>query len=187
MFRPPCISTKNGLIFNRLFEGNNSLSKTGPLKANKDIAGATDKKSQTTAKRDYEKSYSKRSLSFTNISNISPKSPYLDEEDDRPRTHVVDSASLREQIYYDWLKKKDSHMKTKVIKKKQSEKEKEEEAEREKQDKKIMVSTMSCIITLSPFLEYMTTILHKICCDQCRNQNPFIAISQDNCTSPPLP
>ena len=83
----------------------------------------------------------KRSLSLTNISNLNPKSPYMedDEKDEQRKKSIVDSASLREQIYYDWLKQKTSKTKEEVMELKRREKEKQEEEEREKEDKKKVV------------------------------------------------
>eukprot|EP00795_Rhopilema_esculentum_P012552 gene12552-3245_t len=93
-----------------------------------------------TKKSPGNRNMSKRSLSFTNISNINPKSPFRDTEDGEATRKVqyVDSSSLREQIYYDWLKQKSSKTKAEIAELKKREKEKEEEAGREKKDKEIM-------------------------------------------------
>lgn len=87
------------------------------------------------------KTLTKRSLSFTNISNIKPKSPYPENETEAEnrRNSVVDSETLREQIYYDWLKQKSTKTKDEIKELRMKEKEKEEEAEREKSEKIIMV------------------------------------------------
>ena len=124
-------------------------SRTTPIKPNMDIKAAKSvpdksRKDHKGSPRDHgkaNKTMTKRSLSFTNISNIKPKSPYLENgtEPEKRRNSIVDSETLREQIYYDWLKQKTTKTKGELMELQKKEKEKEEEAEREKKDKKIMV------------------------------------------------
>eukprot|EP00112_Aurelia_sp_Birch-Aquarium-sp1_P001213 Seg1123.15 transcript_id=Seg1123.15/GoldUCD/mRNA.D3Y31 product="Microtubule-associated protein 9" protein_id=Seg1123.15/GoldUCD/D3Y31 len=122
-----------------------SKSKTTPVKANVVVKGvksaqANSRKDAKESPREFKnKTMTKRSLSLTNISNLKPKSPYVkDGNDEKRKKLIVDSASLREQIYYDWLKQKTSKTKEELMELKRREKEKQEEEEREKQDKKIV-------------------------------------------------
>ena len=87
------------------------------------------------------KTATKRSLSYTNISNIKPKSPYqeIDGGAEASGNTIVDSETLREQIYYDWLKEKSAKTKDEIKELRRREKEKEEDAEKEKEVKKVMV------------------------------------------------
>ena len=123
-----------------------ATSKTTPVKANVVVKGiksaqAKSKKDTKESPREFKnKTMTKRSLSLTNISNLKPKSPFAeDEKDEKRKKSIVDSASLREQIYYDWLRQKTSKTKEELMELKRREKEKQEEEEREKQDKKKVV------------------------------------------------
>ena len=84
----------------------------------------------------------KRSLSFTNISNIRPKSPLHDTDKKGKSNKNIDSCFIREQIYYDWLQRKSSLTKEQIKDMKMKEKEKEEEKLREEQEKKLMVNNL---------------------------------------------
>ena len=123
-------------------------SKTTPVKPNKDINIAQSTAGRSSPNRKVKHATAKRSLSFTNISNIKPKSPYIEIEADTSRrgNSMVDSEMLREQIYYDWLQQKSTKTKQDIKELRRMEKEKDEEAEREKEDKKIMVRSLLLVI-----------------------------------------
>eukprot|EP00794_Sanderia_malayensis_P005282 gene5282-5950_t len=134
----------SGNVKKKLHGGGGALLKNGPLKADANVtraANSAQQKSTHSPRKMLGKSMGKRSQSFTNISNISPKSPYSDVHGDDLRQHeavAVDSASLREVIYYDWLKKKEVNIKKEVVVKKQLKKEQDDEAEREKEEKRLI-------------------------------------------------
>jgi len=126
---------------------NESLhSKTTPVKPTRDIiatqesSGMGDKRRKSSTPGKVHKTATKRSLSYTNISNIKPKSPYQEIEGgtEASGNSIVDSETLREQIYYDWLKQKSAKTKDEIRELRRREKEKEEDAEREKEVKKVM-------------------------------------------------
>ena len=132
-----------------------SHSKTTPLKPSKDIkvpqssSGKSDKGPKGASNGKLSKTTTKRSMSFTNISNIKPKSPYRESETttttntESRRNSIVDSETLREQIYYDWLQQKSNKTKEEIKELRRRDKEKENEAEKEKENKKIMVSSFA--------------------------------------------
>ena len=74
---------------------------------------------------------------FSNIKPISPRS--VSPSSDTGKPVKLDSVTLREQIYYDWLTRKNSFTKSNSAEKK-AEKIKEEIKENEAREKKLYVS-----------------------------------------------
>nr|XP_047129175.1 probable serine/threonine-protein kinase clkA [Hydra vulgaris]XP_047129176.1 probable serine/threonine-protein kinase clkA [Hydra vulgaris] len=132
--------SKNSKIKNAV---NDSLSssKTLPLKATLQLKDATKdplaKSSEDNAvkkQRPKSATLTKKSTSFTNISNFKPPTPTSSDQ--------INSVLLREQIYYDWLQRKQSFTKE-LQQEKLKKNQKEEEEKRNKEEEKKLLAKKS--------------------------------------------
>ncbi|XP_065649700.1 putative uncharacterized protein DDB_G0287457 isoform X3 [Hydra vulgaris] len=114
-----------------------SSSKTLPLKATLQLKDATKnplaKSSEDNAvkkQRPKSATLTKKSTSFTNISNFKPPTPTSSDQ--------INSVLLREQIYYDWLQRKQSFTKELQQEKLKKNQEEEEEKRNKEEEKKLL-------------------------------------------------